>query len=341
MSKLRGAMIGVGFFAVNQLNAWHDIEDVEIVAICDRNPERLNKMGDRFAIAARYQDAAEMLAREQLDFVDIATTVSSHRTLVELAADHKMPVICQKPFATSLHDARAVVATCNAAGVPLMVHENFRWQTPILAVKNMLASDRIGRPFWARFSFRTGYDVYAGQPYLAEGDRFIIEDTGIHLLDVARFLLGEVTTIATSVQRINNTIRGEDVATMLMSHAAGATSVVDCSFASRPEFDRFPQTLMEIEGEKGSLRLDRDFSLTVVDSEGTSRADVSPFLLPWAERPWHNIQESVLNIQKHWVQCLRLGTAPATSGHDNLKTIALVEAAYEGAKSGTTVRPGL
>src|SRR5690349_15738788 len=98
MGVLRGAVIGCGFFAVNQLNAWAEIEGAEIVAICDRDPARLSLIGDQFGIAARYTDAAELLAAGGLDFVDIATTVQSHRHLVELAAAHRVPVICQKPF---------------------------------------------------------------------------------------------------------------------------------------------------------------------------------------------------------------------------------------------------
>ena len=76
-----------------------------------------------------------------------------------------------------------------------MVHENFRFQTPILAVREVLARGTIGRPFFARISWRTGYDVYASQPYLAAEERFIILDLVIHLLDVARCLFGEVERV--------------------------------------------------------------------------------------------------------------------------------------------------
>ena len=64
--------------------------------------------------------------------------MSSHRTLVELAARHKLPTICQKPFAPTLVDAKAMVDVSDKAGVPLMIHENFRWQSPIQAVKAVL-----------------------------------------------------------------------------------------------------------------------------------------------------------------------------------------------------------
>ena len=180
-----------------------------------------------------------MLAAERLDFVDIATTVPSHRPLVELAAAAGAHMICQKPFAASMADARAMVAAAAAAGRVLMVHENFRWQAAIRRARAEMAA--IGRPFWGRVSFRSGFDVYAAQPYLATDARFIIRDLGIHILDVARFLFGEVTALAATTQRVNPAIRGEDVATMLLAHAGGATSVVDCSYASRLPRENFPE----------------------------------------------------------------------------------------------------
>ena len=195
---------------------------------------------------------------------------------------------------------KAMVAACDKAGVPLMIHENFRWQSPIQAVKAVLDSGQIGEPFFGRISFRSGYDVFAGQPYLAEGKRFIIEDLGIHILDIARFLLGDVTTLTARTRRVNPKIKGEDVATMLLDHENGVTSVVDCSYATKLGAEPFPETLVEIDGTEGSLRLAQGYRLTVTGKKGTSERDVSPPLLPWASRPWHNIQESVALIQQHW-----------------------------------------
>ncbi|RUX25654.1 Gfo/Idh/MocA family oxidoreductase [Mesorhizobium sp. M7A.F.Ca.US.011.01.1.1] len=338
MAELRGALIGCGFFAVNQMHAWRGITGASIVAICDRDPERLKIVGDQFGIAKRYTDAAELFAGESLDFVDIATTAPSHRPLVEMAAANRVPVICQKPFAPTLADAKAMVKACAEAGVPLMVHENFRWQSSIQAVRAVLDSGEIGTSFFGRISFRSGYDVFSGQPYLATGKRFIIEDLGIHVLDIARFLLGDVSTITSRTARINPSIAGEDVATMLLDHKSGATSVVDCSYATKLATEPFPETLIEIDGSDGTIRLAQGYRLTVTGKNGTVVTDVSPPLLPWASRPWHNIQESVVAIQQHWVDCLAKGIEPATSGADNLKTFALVEAAYAGAASRQPVQ---
>ncbi|MFD1197961.1 Gfo/Idh/MocA family protein [Brucella gallinifaecis] len=337
MAELNGALVGCGFFAINQMHAWNDVSGAKIVAICDRDPERLKIVGDQFGIERRYTDAQALFADGGIDFVDIATTVSSHRALVELAAAHKVPAICQKPFAKTLDDAKAMVKVCDDAGIPLMVHENFRWQTPIQAVRKALDSGVIGSPFWGRFSFRSGFDVFSGQPYLAEGERFIIEDLGIHTLDIARFILGDVTGLVARTKRVNPKIKGEDVATILMDHENGATSIVDVSYATKLETDPFPETLIELDGTEGSIRLYQGYRLEVITPNSTTVSDVSPRLLSWASRPWHNIQESVFAIQQHWIDKLLTGEETSTSGLDNLKTFALVEAAYDSAASGNSI----
>jgi D-apiose dehydrogenase len=334
---LRGGLIGCGFFAINHLHGWRDAKGAEIVAICDTSADRLKIAGEQFGIVARYHDAAEMLRNEKLDFVDIATTAPTHRALCELSALHGVNVICQKPFAPTLEDAKAIVAACDKAGVALMVHENFRWQSPIQKVKAILQSGEIGEAFFARVSFRSAYDVFTSQPYLAEGERFIVEDLGIHILDITRFLMGDALNVSARIKRVNPRIRGEDVATALLDHGNGVTSVVDCSYASLLENELFPQTLIEIDGNKGSLRLTADYKLEVTSGGTTQHVDVAPPVLPWASRPWHNIQESVVLIQQHWVDCLVAQKEPQTSGRDNLKTLALVEAVYQSAATGQTV----
>lgn len=337
MADFKGALIGCGFFAVNQMHAWRSQKGVEIVAVCDSNPERLKIVGDQFGIERRHADATALFAAGGFDFVDIATTVPSHLPLVTMAAAHGVPVICQKPFALNIADAKTMVECCRAANVQLMVHENFRFQSPIEAVRKVLESGEIGEPFWGRFSFRSAYNVFSGQPYLAKGKRFIIEDLGIHVLDIARCMLGDVAGLTARTMRVNPAIAGEDVATILMDHESGATTVVDCSYATKLSKEPFPETLIELDGTEGTIRLHQGYKLEVNGRNGHRIEDVAPPLLPWASRPWHNIQESVAAIQRHWMECLRSDTEPATSGADNLKTFALVEAAYQSAASGQPV----
>ena len=337
MTDLKGALIGCGFFAVNQMHGWRDAEGARIVAICDRDPERLKAVGDAFDIQRRYTAAEDLFADGGFDFVDIATTVGSHRALVEMAARHGVATICQKPIAPTMEDAKAMVSACAKSGVAFMVHENFRWQSPIRAVKAAIDSGAIGEVFWGRISFRSGYDVFSGQPYLATGKRFIIEDLGIHALDVARYIFGDATAVTARTRRVNPAIAGEDVATMLLDHDGGITSIVDCSYATRLPIEPFPETLVEVDGSKGTLRLTQGYHLAVHAKGATKLTNVEPPVLSWASPPWHNIQESVALIQQHWIEALRAGREPDTSGRDNLETFALVEASYLSAAEGRTV----
>ena len=331
------ALIGCGFFAQNQLQAWRDIDGVDVVALCDTDITKLNATGKDFSIARQFTDAEQLFAKGGFDIVDIATTVPSHRPLVELAARHKVHVICQKPFASNKADALVMVSAVEATGKTLMVHENFRWQSAVRSVIDEVRNGTIGEPFFGRISFRSGYDVFSGQPYLAEGDRFIIEDLGIHILDIARALFGDVARVSATTRRVNPAIKGEDVATMLLEHNSGVSSVVDCSYATRRQPETFPESLIEVDGDKGTIRLDPGYKLTVQTNSGSETRDMSPPVLPWASRPWHNIQESVRIIQQHFIDCLRKDVQPETSGRDNLQTLGLVEAAYTSDAENRTI----
>lgn len=331
---LKGGIIGCGFFAANHLAAWQLIDGVGIAALCDTDRAKAEAAAVTCDGAGVFTDAADMLATAKLDFVDVITTAPSHRPLVELAAGHGVPVICQKPFALTLEDARAMVDACAGAGVPLMIHENFRWQSPVMAVKSVIDGGEIGEPNYARIQFRHAYDIYTNQPYLKTEPRLAIMDLGIHLLDVARYLLGEATRLHCRTQRINPDVAGEDCVTILLDHAGGAVSLVDFSFFTKFEPDPFPQTLVRIEGTRGTVELLAGYRLRVSGPGWSREEDVEPSVPPFGAKPWHNIQESVLNIQRHWVDCLRTGQEPATSGADNLKTIDLVFKAYESAETG-------
>ncbi|MGI9420405.1 MAG: Gfo/Idh/MocA family protein [Geminicoccaceae bacterium] len=337
--QFRAGMIGCGFFAENHLNAWRRIDGVDLVAVCDLDRAKAEAAAGAHGVPSVYDDAEAMLRSQKLDFVDIVTTMPTHRPIAELVAAHRVPMIVQKPFAPTIEDCRAIVDAAATAAVPLMVHENFRFQTPIKAVRDVLDSGAIGRPFFGRIAWRTAFDVYANQPYLAEEERFLLLDLVIHLFDVDRYLFGEVEQLTCRTQSIKPGIRGEDAATVLLGHENGVTSVVDATYSSRRDPDPFPETMIEVDGTEGSVRLDHGSKLTVVSPAGTERRSVEPVLLDWAEKPWHGIQESVLRTQEHWVDCLREGREPDTSGADNLKTYALAEAAYASAADGRTVDP--
>lgn len=328
---LKGGLVGCGYFANNHLNAWRDVTGAEVVAVCDQNEALAKIASEKFGISKVYTDAEKMLQNEQLDFVDVVTQAPSHRPLVELVASYGVHVICQKPFAPTMEDARAMVIACNKANVTFMIHENFRWQRPIRAVKT--ASEKIGDLFFCRVASRHDYDIFTNQPYLATDERFIIYDLGIHLLDIARFCMGDVSHLFCHTQSVNPAVKGEDTATITLVMESGATCVVEACYFSHLEHDNFPQTLLHLEGKRGSVTLDVDYALTTVVDGKVEKSHVPPQPPSWASGPGVAIQESVIAIEQHWTDCLNDGRMPETSGLDNLKTLELVFGAYESSET--------
>ncbi len=336
---MRGGLIGCGFFARNHLAAWRDL-GVDMV-LCDRDVGKAQALASEFGAPAVYGDAAPMIAAERLDFVDIVTTVESHRPLVELCAAARLPMVCQKPFAADLPDGRDMVMAARDAGVPLLVHENFRWQKPMLALSQVVGAGEIGTPSFARISFRHAFDIYRNQPYLATEPRLALVDVGVHVLDLARFFLGDVTRYYCRTQRLNPRVRGEDAANLLLDHSSGAVSSVEISFFSHLDPDPFPQTLVRVEGSEGTAELLPGYRLVVTRGGRSETHDVEPPVPAWGQRPWHLIQDSVVALQRHWLTCLRDGVEPRPSGADNLRTLELVYGAYDSAERGVALTTSL
>ena len=334
----RFALIGCGFFAQNHLQAWAEMPDVELVATCDINPDSAAAAADTFG-GTPYTDAAELFAKEELDFVDIATTPPTHRMMVELAAQHKVAAICQKPLAWDMDDAQAMVRAMADADLPFMVHENFRFQYPMRKVKEVLDSGVIGRPFFGRISFRTAHDVYSAQPWCMDAERMIIADVSVHQFDLTRFFLGEPDRLFTEAIRVNPKIKGEDVATIVLG-LPGATCIVDTSYESSSDHSTYPQTFVTIEGTDGTVTLGPDYHLQVVSPAGVHEEQLVIPEHSWASEPWNCIQDSVVNVQHHWIHCLETGQTPETSGADTLRVLDLTLGAYQSLDTGEPYRVG-
>ncbi|HUS37408.1 MAG TPA: Gfo/Idh/MocA family oxidoreductase, partial [Verrucomicrobiae bacterium] len=102
MRPLRFAIFGTGFWSRYQLAAWRELEGAECVALFNRTRAKAEMLGAEFGITAVYDNPEELVAREKIDFLDIITDVGTHASFVAMAADHKIPVICQKPMGPTL-----------------------------------------------------------------------------------------------------------------------------------------------------------------------------------------------------------------------------------------------
>lgn len=315
-SILKGAMIGCGWFAKNHREAWQRIPGVEIVAAADTQLDRAQRFAGR-----AYSSAEELLDREQLDFVDIATHAASHLPLVRLAAERKVPTICQKPIAPDWASAVQLVKAAETAGVRLMIHENWRWQPWYRVAQQMISRGDIGPPIGYGFRFRRrdglGDEPYTEQAYFRKEPKLIIQVTLVHHIDTARFLFGEIDSIYAEASRRNPRIVGEDQAILTLTHKTGVHGWIDGNRFLDPNPNGPAMGEAYFEGEFGGI------SILATGDVYTNN-----------ERAWKNevtagcLGDSVWATQAHFISCLRDGSQFESDGRSYLGTFAGVEAAY-------------
>jgi D-apiose dehydrogenase len=166
MQALRFAAFGAGFWSRYQPSGWREAGPCECVAICDPVRVKAEAMAREFGIPAVYDSPGQLLDKERVDFIDVIANVEAHPELVQMAAERKIPAVCEKPLAASLNTAEQMVAACRAGGAPLLANENWRWQRPIRELAAVLSSGTVGTVFRARIEMVSGFPVFKNQPFL-------------------------------------------------------------------------------------------------------------------------------------------------------------------------------
>ena len=339
MTKLRGVAVGAGYFSQFHYDAWSRIDDVEMLAVCDLDPARAEQTVAKYGIEKCYSDFTEMLDAQQPDFVDIITRPDSHLSLTQAAAQRGIAVICQKPLAPTINEARELVETTCTRDVRLMVHENFRFQPWYRTIKRLLSEQAIGDKlhtlsFRARMGDGWQQDAYlARQPYFRDMPRFLIYETGVHFIDTFRYLAGEVDAVYAKLRQLNSDIAGEDAGIVLFDFASGAQGLWDANRynetnAADPRYT-FGEFL--VEGNGGSMRLSSDGRLTCQPLGELERE------IDYEHGHVNFASDCVYQTQQHFVQALVNDQPFETSGEDYLRTLTVQEAIYESAASGQPV----
>jgi predicted dehydrogenase len=231
-----------------------------------------------------------------------------------------------------------MVEGCRRAGVQLLINENWRWQYPIRNFKRILDEGNIGRPFRARVHYANSFPVFDNQPFLKELDQFILTDIGSHILDTARYLFGDATSLYCHTARVHPDIKGEDVATVMMHMGDDLSVVCEMSYASRTEIESFPQTYIYVEGDRGFLELGPDYKVRETTAEGTCIRQFRPPHYAWADPAYDLVHSSIVDCQADLLKHLKGEKTAETNGDDNYKTVELVFNSYESARTGQPVQ---
>lgn len=335
-SKTRVATTGTGYFSQFQYEAWTRMNDVEIVAVFNRTEENGRRVAEAYGIPEVFTDLDEMLAIAKPDLLDIITPPVTHLDYIRIAARHRVPMICQKPFCRNLGEGEEAVRIAEAAKTLLVIHENFRFQPWYGEAKRLLEAGALGDPYEITFHLRPGDGqgprAYLDrQPYFQTMDRFLVHETAIHLIDTFRYLMGEVGEVYARLKRLNPVIAGEDAGIILFDFAGGARGVFDGNrlVDHAAENRRLTMGEMLVEGSEAVLRLDGDGRLYLRGHGSNHEEEVS---YPWENRGFGG--DCVFRLQQHVVDHLGGRGAIMNTGRDYLANLAIEQAAYESDKLG-------
>lgn len=271
------------------------------------------------------------------EVVDIIAPPPAHAGLVQASLAPGRVIICQKPFCTSYEEASIITAEAGAAGARLVIHENFRFQPWHRTIKSALDSGRMGEVYSARFALRPGDgrgpDAYLDrQPAFQTMPRLLIHETGVHFIDLFRWLFGEITDVYADLRQLNPVLAGEDAGTLILTHKNGAQSHFEGNRLADHATDAPRRTMgeMEIIGTGGTLTLD-GYGKVQFRSFGTETAENIPLI---AEPDDSFGGGCVAALNAHVVAALMGKGSFENEAKDYLPAIALTDLAYRSNAEG-------
>lgn len=312
-----------------------------VAAIASRNRAKAQAVADRYAIATVHDTPESLIEDKQIDIVDIAYPPHLQPALIRhaLKQPHIKGILAQKPLSLSLDDARALRDEARAAGKILSVNQNMRYDQSMRVLKQLLDGGVLGQPVFAQIDMHA---IPHWQGFLADYDRLTLSNMSVHHLDTLRFLFGdpiEVNTVTRNDPRTEFAHRdGIVVTTLRFPSGLLALSLEDVWSGPRAEGYRDDQYInWRVEGTEGVARgtigwpTGEPSTLSYASRHQTGGEWVTPqWDTKWFPHAFVGVME-----QLQWA--IHNAEAPALSVADNVRTIALVEAAYRSIDEKRTI----
>ena len=333
--SLRVGCVGAGYFSRFHYDSWARIDGAEPVASVNRDITKARATG-----LAAFDDLGMMLAEVRPDIVDIITPPITHLDYIRKAIEAcPKAIICQKPFCLNLDEAHEAVRLSEAADIPVIVHENFRFQPWYRAIKVEIDRGAIGEILQLTFRLRPGDGqgsrAYLDrQPYFRRMPRFLVRETAVHWVDLFRFLMGEPRAVFADLRKLNPEIAGEDAGYILFSYTGGRRAMFDGNRLLDHPAENTRCTMGEalVEGSAGTIDLRGDGSAHLRSFGDQVSSEV---LSPSIHEGFGG--DCVHHLQSHVVQAV-LGNAEFENiARDYLPVIKTENAIYVSAEAGTWV----
>ena len=325
--------IGILSFAHHHGEAYisnlRHMEDVELVGVSDDDPMRGQTVASQNR--AKYFHTFEDLLEAKPDGVIICTENNRHRPVVEMAASRGIHVLCEKPLATTIEDARAIVNTCEKAGVLLMTAFPMRFSAPPLEIKARLDNGDFGDVYCFNATNQgelpTKYRAWFVDPELAGGGA--IMDHTVHLVDLMRWLTGaEVKTVYACSNRIFHAeeVQVETGALEMLTFDNNVFATIDASWSRPPYWPTWGGLTFEMVTQRGAVLVD------------AFRQNITVYRHEWERSNWaywgSDMNHAMLS---EFAAAIRENRQPRITGVDGLRAVEATLAAYESDRTGQTI----
>lgn len=275
--KLNVALIGYKFMGKAHSNAWRQVGrffetpfEPVMKVICGRDEEGVKRAGEKFGWEEYATSWEEVVARKDIDIVDVCTPGDTHMPIVVAAAEAKKTILCEKPLANTVDEAERMLAAARANGIIHMVCHNYRRVPAIALARELIDEGRIGQIHHYRGTYLQDWLVNPEFPRLwrlqkSKAGSGALGDLASHSIDLARYLVGEITEVSgllktfvaeRPVEAGSATLAPVDVddaSLSLVKFDQGAIGSIEATrFATgRKNYNRF-----EINGSRGSISFD-------------------------------------------------------------------------------------
>ena len=229
---------------------------LEFTAYVEKDPERYEKIRKKFPSAKAYHSREQMLADGGFDAVIVTSANKSHKQDVLDAAAAGKHALCEKPIATTVKSARAMIDSCKKAGVKIMTAFPVRYSPAVKRAAKILRSNSMGKILAVN---ATNHGSMPGGWFVDKklsGGGAIIDHT-VHVADLVRYLLSEeiVQVYAEKASKLHN-IKVEDCGLLMMQTSRGTFISLDASWSRPPSYKIWGDVTMKFKGEKANLSVD-------------------------------------------------------------------------------------
>ncbi len=197
--SIRVGIVGCGSISRSHADAYSHLSGVDLVALCDINPEPLEERGEMFGVSGRYSDYNEMFAAVELDLVSVCTHAPLHAPVTIAAAKAGIDILSEKPLSIDLVNADEMLAACNSEGVRLAVSHQYRFSPAIRLAKTLIESGKIGN---LRSIREVGKGREAG---------FELMEMGVHYFDEMDFLMGGIEWVHAQISYQGHEVTDKDI----------------------------------------------------------------------------------------------------------------------------------